>query len=165
MPRPVIRAAGRGRALEIGPTRATIKLAGAEAGDRLGVVELEFGPGFAGPPRHRHRETDHAWYVLTGQLEVSVNGQQRVLAAGDFAFIPRGTRTASPPTARSRPGCWRWTPRGRWMPTSTSSPPPSRPAPPSTRPWSQQSSGGTTPSRPGRPCARNPRLSRPGSWR
>ena len=91
MPRPVIRAAGRGRALEIGPTRATIKLAGAEAGDRLGVVELEFGPGFAGPPRHRHRETDHAWYVLTGQLEVSVNGQQRVLAAGDFAFIPRGT--------------------------------------------------------------------------
>ena len=99
MTRPVLRLAGQGSILQIGPTRAVIKLAGAEAAGRLGAVEMEFGPGFAGPPPHRHRDTDHLWYVLAGQLDVTIGGQRRVLGPGDFAFIPRGI-----PHAFANPG-------------------------------------------------------------
>jgi mannose-6-phosphate isomerase-like protein (cupin superfamily) len=87
----VIRTAGQGLTLDIGPTRNTVKLAGAEADGLLGVVEMELGAGFAGPPPHRHLKIDHLWYVLAGRVQATVDGQVMVLAPGDFAFIPHGT--------------------------------------------------------------------------
>ncbi len=88
----IIRTSGQGRILEIGPTRNTVKLAGAESGGRLGVIEMELGPGFIGPPDHQHLEIDHLWYVLAGRVDISVAGERRQLVPGDFAFVPRGVR-------------------------------------------------------------------------
>lgn len=91
MSRPVIRPAGQGATLNIGPTRNTVKLAGEEADGLLGVVEMEFEAAFAGPPPHRHLKIDHLWYVLAGRIRATVDGQVSILTQGDFAYIPHGT--------------------------------------------------------------------------
>lgn len=48
------------------------------------------GPTGGGPPTHRH-----AWeeiYVVTkGKLQVTVEGESRVLSAGEFAHVPANT--------------------------------------------------------------------------
>lgn len=91
MNHPIIRTAGQGAVLAIGPTRNTILLSGEESGERLGVVEMEIGSGFAGPPPHRHLELDHLWYVLAGRIDITIAGQRLRLGTGDVAFVPRDT--------------------------------------------------------------------------
>ncbi len=91
MPRSLIHRSGEGRLIEIGPTRNWIKLAAAESGGLIGAIEMELGAGFAGPPRHWHDQTDHVWYVVAGQVDVVIDERRARLAAGGFAFVPRGT--------------------------------------------------------------------------
>jgi mannose-6-phosphate isomerase-like protein (cupin superfamily) len=86
----IVRRASAGQLLEIGPTRNWIKLGGEDCGGRVGVVEMELGPGFAGPPEHQHRHIDHVWYLLAGRVDVVVDGRRAELVPGDFAFVPRG---------------------------------------------------------------------------
>ncbi|MCP2341596.1 cupin domain-containing protein [Actinomadura rupiterrae] len=85
----LVHPAGQGRTLVVGPTRNTVKLQGAESGG-VGVVEMEFAPGFPGPPPHRHAGVDHVWYLLAGGLEILLGERTLRLTAGDFAFVPRG---------------------------------------------------------------------------
>ena len=99
MTKSVIRAAGQGRLLEIGPTRNRIKLAADESGGLVGVVEMELGPGFPGPPPHRHLGLDHLWYVVVGSIDVVVDGERSVIGPGGFAYVPRGL-----PHAFANPG-------------------------------------------------------------
>lgn len=47
-------------------------------------------PGDQAPP-HVHLESDEAFCVLNGQLEVLVGTGRRVLEAGDFVVVPAGT--------------------------------------------------------------------------
>jgi len=91
VPRSVICRSGEGRLIEIGPSRNWIKLAAEESGGSIGAIEMELDPGFPGPPRHRHNQIDHLWYVVAGRVDVVVDGRAARLAAGDFAFVPRGT--------------------------------------------------------------------------
>ncbi len=90
MNKAIIRAAGQGRLLEIGPTRNRIKLAAAQSGGLVGAVEMELGPGFPGPPPHRHLETDHLWYVVAGLVDIVVDGELSAIGPGCFAYVPRG---------------------------------------------------------------------------
>lgn len=90
MRRAIIRTAGQGQLLPIGPTRNWIKLSAGESGGRLGAVEMELGAGFPGPPPHHHLEIDHLWYVVAGRVDILIDGERSSLAPGDFAFVPRG---------------------------------------------------------------------------
>jgi len=47
-------------------------------------------PGDQAPP-HVHHESDEAFYVLDGQLEVLEGAHRRTLGAGELAFIGAGT--------------------------------------------------------------------------
>lgn len=47
-------------------------------------------PGDQAPP-HIHYQSDEAFIVLDGELEVLVGDERRVLAAGESAVIPAGT--------------------------------------------------------------------------
>jgi mannose-6-phosphate isomerase-like protein (cupin superfamily) len=67
----------------------------------MGVVEMELGPGFPGPPEHRHLEFDHLWYVVAGRVDILVDGERFDLAPGDFAFVPRGIARSSALPPRS----------------------------------------------------------------
>jgi mannose-6-phosphate isomerase-like protein (cupin superfamily) len=86
----VVRRAGEGHSFAIGGSTNTVRLAGGESDGRVGVVEMEFPPGFTGPPPHRHERIDHVWYLVRGTLEVEISGRRSVLAAGDSAFVPHG---------------------------------------------------------------------------
>jgi mannose-6-phosphate isomerase-like protein (cupin superfamily) len=44
--------------------------------------------------RHVHPHTDHFLYVITGQVELTVGNDRRVIAAGDFVTIRRGVSHA-----------------------------------------------------------------------
>jgi mannose-6-phosphate isomerase-like protein (cupin superfamily) len=90
MSRTIIRTTGEGPMLEIGPTRNWIKLSAEESGGLVGAVEMELGPGFPGPPEHRHMKIDHLWYALGGRIDIIVGGERFGLDPGDFAFVPRG---------------------------------------------------------------------------
>lgn len=90
MSRAIIRAADQGRVLEIGSTRNRVKLAAEESGGLVGAVEMELGPGFPGPPAHRHLELDHLWYVIEGTVNIIVDGEPCVIGPGAFAYVPRG---------------------------------------------------------------------------
>ncbi len=46
----------------------------------------------AGLPMHSHQSTDEAIYLLDGRLELHLNGRVHLLTAGDYAYIPSGTR-------------------------------------------------------------------------
>ena len=64
-------------------------------------------PG-VGPPRHIHRSQDELFLVLEGTFDIEVGGQFFSAAAGDVAFVPRGTVHAFKNVGK-RPGRLRYT--------------------------------------------------------
>jgi quercetin dioxygenase-like cupin family protein len=57
--------------------------------DRLEVV-VTYGPHGDKPPAHYHPAQDEHFEVLEGELHARVEGEDRVLRAGDTLDIPRG---------------------------------------------------------------------------
>lgn len=90
MKKPIVREPGEGERLEAGPTAAVVKVAGAAAGDRLGVVEMRIEAGWPGPPPHSHGEIDHVWYVLEGIAVLQVGTERRPYRVGSCAYVPAG---------------------------------------------------------------------------
>ena len=41
-------------------------------------------------PLHQHPEADETFYVLEGEVRLHIAGEERILAAGGIAIIPRG---------------------------------------------------------------------------
>ncbi|MFB8129984.1 MULTISPECIES: cupin domain-containing protein [Streptomyces] len=57
----------------------------------LGFTVCWVPPG-GGPIAHVHKSADESFYLISGSLEF-LNGDQTFMAnAGDFVFVPRGTR-------------------------------------------------------------------------
>src|SRR3712207_7104815 len=77
-------------------------------------VEATYGPGGKKPPAHLHPNQDERFEVLSGRVEVDLDGQERTPGPGDTIDIPRGTPqrmgAAGAEPARVR---WRTTPAGR----------------------------------------------------
>lgn len=82
--------ASSGDRLAIGPARTVVRVAGASTRDRLSVVEMHVPGGWDGPPVHVHEVVDHVWYVVTGQVDVLIDGQRTRARSGDVALVPRG---------------------------------------------------------------------------
>jgi quercetin dioxygenase-like cupin family protein len=60
--------------------------------DTAGGFALHHGtltPG-AGPPLHVHSREDETFYILAGEVEVTIGDQRDTLRAGDCVFLPRG---------------------------------------------------------------------------
>ncbi len=47
-------------------------------------------PLHAGPPPHHH-PWDEAYYVIEGEVQFSINGQERRVGPGEFVYAPGGT--------------------------------------------------------------------------
>lgn len=58
---------------------------------RLVLAEASVPPG-DGPPPHRHRELDEAFYILSGTFEFLSGENWFQARAGDFVYVPRGVR-------------------------------------------------------------------------
>ena len=82
----IVLQAGEGERLESEHRVATIKV----GRDELAMLEFEIGPGFEGPPPHAHDDHVDSFYVLEGEAEFLVEGEQLLLGAGSFVAAPIG---------------------------------------------------------------------------
>jgi mannose-6-phosphate isomerase-like protein (cupin superfamily) len=55
-------------------------------------TRLVVHPHAPGPPEHFHTEFDETFTVKEGVLSVLINGEHKLVKAGESVFIPRGTR-------------------------------------------------------------------------
>jgi mannose-6-phosphate isomerase-like protein (cupin superfamily) len=82
--------------------------------ERALEVEASYGTGAKRPPRHFHPSQDERFEVLSGSIQVKIDGEERPLAAGEWIDIPRGAVhqmwNPSPEPARV---LWRTSPGGR----------------------------------------------------
>jgi quercetin dioxygenase-like cupin family protein len=68
----------------------TFKATGESTGGGLVLLENLTTPG-GGPPPHVHTYEDEFFYVLDGTFEIRIGDDVHALAAGAFAYVPRGT--------------------------------------------------------------------------
>jgi mannose-6-phosphate isomerase-like protein (cupin superfamily) len=54
-------------------------------------VTVTLAPGFAGPPLHVHPHQEESFEVLSGVLDVCIDGQWRELEPGERVTVPAGT--------------------------------------------------------------------------
>jgi quercetin 2,3-dioxygenase len=64
-----------------------IVLSGDDSEGRLAIVESDWLPGFTAPA-HFHRQHAETFYIFSGKVEWTVNGEARILGAGDAVHIP-----------------------------------------------------------------------------
>jgi hypothetical protein len=81
---------GAGRHLDLGSFDALILATAAQTSGELTLLQLRREPPDFGPPRHLHRDTADAFFLLEGDLKYVEERQQ--LCLGDtFVYLPRGT--------------------------------------------------------------------------
>lgn len=56
---------------------------------RFAVLEFLARPG-SEPPLHIHENEDEFFFVIEGQMRITLNGEDRVLGPGQAALVPRG---------------------------------------------------------------------------
>ena len=80
----------QGRLLDLGNFQAVV-LADADqtAGD-LTVLQTQGEPPGFGPPLHRHRDAAEAFFVLEGEYQMFLDGEQYLCPPGSFVYVPRG---------------------------------------------------------------------------
>jgi quercetin dioxygenase-like cupin family protein len=66
----------------------SVCLSGADTGGTYCLLEVGLAPGMS-VPRHTHTREDEAYFVLVGELEVSVGDQAFILGPGDSLMAPR----------------------------------------------------------------------------
>jgi quercetin dioxygenase-like cupin family protein len=79
-------------------------------------VEVTYAPGGDAPPAHLHPTQDERFEILAGQLHARVDGEERVLEAGDTLSIPRGSvHSMWNPGDDPVRAIWETSPRGRTL--------------------------------------------------
>lgn len=68
----------------------TVKVAGAQTGGRLAVIDILDPPGYA-PPLHRHLKEDECFYVLSGRARFRCDDEVFEAHEGDVVFLPVGS--------------------------------------------------------------------------
>ncbi|GGB14288.1 quercetin 2,3-dioxygenase [Allosediminivita pacifica] len=81
---------GEGEHHLVGGHVATLIARTSETGGEYTAAILTGGKG-AGLPLHRHAETDEVFFLLSGRLELHMDGAVHMLTEGDYAYIPAGT--------------------------------------------------------------------------
>jgi len=54
-------------------------------------VTMIAAPSFGGPPLHVHPQQEESFHVLTGTLDVHIDGQWREVSAGETVAVPAAT--------------------------------------------------------------------------
>lgn len=94
---------GQSRSVPDGPDG--FKIRAADSGGLVSLFEFSLQPWQSGPDLHRHHDSDEAFYVVEGTMEMQVGEDRLVLGVGEFAWVPRGSAhtfaNAGPGTARA----------------------------------------------------------------
>jgi len=81
--------AGSARSLEVLGVDVRFLCTGAQTGGAWSLMENIVPPG-AGPPPHHHAWAE-AYYIVSGAIDFTIEGQSRRVSAGDFIYAPGGT--------------------------------------------------------------------------
>jgi quercetin dioxygenase-like cupin family protein len=90
MSEPVIARPGIGRTVGVVGDVYRFLATGNETDGRYAMWEALVPPG-GGPPPHVHSREQESFYVLEGEITLTVNGDRVVAKAGTFANLPPGT--------------------------------------------------------------------------
>ena len=55
---------------------------------RYSLIDMVLSPNFDSSPGHSHREHSETFYIVSGQMEWTVEGESHILGPGDTVFIP-----------------------------------------------------------------------------
>lgn len=58
-------------------------------GGAMSIVDSVSPPAY-GPPRHIHHDADETFIILSGEVELWLDGDTMIKGPGETAFIPRG---------------------------------------------------------------------------
>src|SRR5436305_14131623 len=84
-----IRNAGEGRTVAVVGDVYRFLATGEETAGKYTLWEALVSPG-GGPPLHVHSREEEGFYVLEGEITLTVNGERMVVTAGTFANLPVG---------------------------------------------------------------------------
>jgi len=90
MTQAVIRNAGEGRTVAVVGDVYRFLATGDDTNGKYALWEAIVPPG-GGPPPHVHSREEEGFYVLEGEITLTVNGERVVAVAGTFANMPVGT--------------------------------------------------------------------------
>jgi mannose-6-phosphate isomerase-like protein (cupin superfamily) len=79
-----------GRSGFLGSIGVRFMLYGAEAGERVSVVEHPMSPRALAAPMHRHNNEDEYSFVIAGRMGALLGDEHVEAGPGDFVFKPRG---------------------------------------------------------------------------
>ncbi len=82
---------GEGRVIPIGRSSVRLLSVGGDTANVSSAEEITVPPHFDGPPAHFHEKTSHSWFVIEGELRLTVEGSSYDLAPGGFVYVPVGT--------------------------------------------------------------------------
>jgi quercetin dioxygenase-like cupin family protein len=80
----------QGRSINAFGIPMNIMLRAEETGGAFAAIVAEFEPG-QGPPPHFHHDHEEYFFVLEGEFELSVGGQDVTAGPGSMVFVPRET--------------------------------------------------------------------------
>jgi quercetin dioxygenase-like cupin family protein len=87
---PTIRRPDAGRTIAIVGDVYRFLATGEDTNGKYAMWEATVPPG-GGPPPHVHSREEEGFYILEGEITITINGEQIVAKAGTFANMPVGT--------------------------------------------------------------------------
>jgi quercetin dioxygenase-like cupin family protein len=67
-----------------------VKVAASETAGAFSILEFHLPPGGTGSPLHRHLETQETFYLLEGELTLTIGERTERVMAGTLARVPAG---------------------------------------------------------------------------
>lgn len=86
---PIVLPPDGGRDFWVWGDRYSFKATGDETNGAHALLEMNVNPG-SGTPPHQHLAEDEMFYVVEGELTLSVGGQTQVAGPGSYVAVPRG---------------------------------------------------------------------------
>jgi quercetin dioxygenase-like cupin family protein len=77
------------RTFDLSGNQATIRASTEDTAGTFSMLEFVAPPGATELPAHLHTREDECLFVLEGRLMVNVGGEERLVEAGGFVFMPR----------------------------------------------------------------------------
>jgi len=87
---PTVRKPGDGRTIAVVGDVYRFLATGDDTDGKYALWEALLPPG-GGPPPHVHSREEEGFYILEGEITVTINGERVVATAGMFANMPVGT--------------------------------------------------------------------------
>lgn len=70
------------------PDRYDFVLKREDTQGRYSMIDMVLSPTFDSTPGHSHREHSETFYMISGEMEWTVEGETQILGRGDLVYIP-----------------------------------------------------------------------------